>query len=420
MVERIPATLTKLVIPIDQVQPATRNPRRGDVEVIAESLERNGQYRPIVVNRPTGQILAGNHTWRAAKSLDWEKIAVTFVDVDEDDAARIMLADNRTADLGGYDDALIATILKDLDGDLVGTGYSEDDLSELIDTLDGDEGSLDPDVDLDDVPDLPPEPTTRPGDVWQLGPHLVACGDSTEPTAFDALLGDRRVQLVWTDPPYGVDYADSSLPISRVSKTRSAELTISNDKLTGDGLTTFLRASLSQALRRTQPGAHWYVTAPPGPQFLAFGTVLTELDVWRQTLAWVKNALVFGRSDFHYRHEPIFYGWTPGAARLHPVPDRSQTTVLEFDRPSRSVEHPTMKPVDLIAYCLRNSSKRGEMVLDPFGGSGSTLIAAESTGRIARLIELDPRYVDVICRRYQQLTGKLPILAATGESHDFT
>lgn len=140
----------------------------------------------------------------------------------------------------------------------------------------------------------------------------------------------------------------------------------------------------------------------------AFGTVLLDLDVWRHSLVWVKDQFAMGRGDYHYRHEAIFYGWTPGAARLNPVPDRKQDTVWEFDKPSRNADHPTMKPVALIARALDNSSSRGDIVLDPFGGSGSTLLAAETTGRHARLIELDPKYVDVICRRWQEHTGNTP------------
>lgn len=233
---------------------------------------------------------------------------------------------------------------------------------------------------------------------------------------------------VWTDPPYGVAY---------VGKTKAA-LTIQNDNLGLGDLTEFLRRTLGAALAVCRPGGAWYVAAPAGPAFLAFATVLTELGVWRQTISWVKNVLVMGHSDYHYRHEPVFYGhvpgaeppalppaeydetteallygWAPGAAH-QPPPDRKQDTVWEFPKPKASRQHPTMKPVALIEKALRNSTRAGSVVLDPFGGSGSTLIACHLTGRVARLVELDPRYVDVICRRYQQHTGVVPVLVGAG------
>ncbi len=161
------------------------------------------------------------------------------------------------------------------------------------------------------------------------------------------------------------------------------------------------------------------MAAPAGPLFVEFGVILNELGVWRQTLIWVKDQFVLGRSDYHYRHEPIFYGWLPGAAH-HELPDRTQDTVWEIARPKTSEAHPTMKPVELVERAINNSSDLGDIVLDPFGGSGTTLIACQSAGRSARLVELDPKYVDVVCKRYQQYTGQKPILESTGESHDFT
>jgi len=211
---------------------------------------------------------------------------------------------------------------------------------------------------------------------------------------------------VWTDPPYGVSY---------VGKTVDA-LTIDNDD-DPVALKKLLQLSFDAACVASKPGGAWYVAAPPGPLHAMFSDILDELGIWRQTLAWVKDSFVMGHSDYHYRHEPIFYGWKPGAAHYF-IADRTQDTVWDIPRPKRSTEHPTMKPVALIDRALKNSTRPGETVLDPFGGSGSTLIAAHDTGRIARLVEIDPRYVDVICRRYQQHTGEKPI--RNGQLHDFT
>ena len=213
--------------------------------------------------------------------------------------------------------------------------------------------------------------------------------------------------MVWTDPPYGVSY---------VVKTADA-LTIENDALDADGLDDFLRSVFALALTHTSPGACWYVAAPAGPLTMIFGQALIDLGVYRQMLIWVKDQFVMGHSDYHYRHEPVYYGWTPGAAH-HALADRKQDTIHEADRPKRSKEHPTMKPVELIARHIGNSTDPGQLVVDPFGGSGSTLIACHTTGRPAALIELDPKYADVILRRYQEHTGAIP--TRDGVEHDFT
>lgn len=399
-----------IVAPIDSVHPHPRNANRGDVEAIRESLRVHGQFRTIVVQKSTGNILAGNSTWAAAKAEGFAEIAAILLDVDDEQAVRILIADNRLAELGeGYDERLLAELLGSLP-DLEGTGFEQDELEQILGRLAEEE--LPPVLaDPDDVPEVPAEPRSKPGDVWLLGLHRVVCGDSTTSGAYEALfVGDERAHMIWTDPPYGLTYSGGS-------KERDA---IENDALSVEERTQFLRDAFGLAMAHTIGGAAWYVTAPDGPIGLAFSIALHEIDVWRHSLIWVKNKSTFGRSDYHYRHEPIYYGWTPGAARLHQVEDRTLDTIWEFDRPSRSEEHPTMKPVALIVQALENSSARGELILDPFGGSGSTLIAAHQTGRVARLIELDPRYVDVICRRYQEATGTLPVLEATGSSHDFT
>lgn len=411
----IPETLAGLRVPIGDLLPYGRNPRRGNVEAIAESLQQNGQYRPVVANRRTSEVLAGNHTLAAARSLGWPELAVTWVDVGDEDAARIALIDNRASDLSEYDDEVLSELLASLPN-LAGTGYTDDDLADLLSKV----TPLPPVLaDPDAAPELPKEPRSAPGDVWLLGPHKVICGDATDVTVFTRLLGDERPQCVWTDPPYGISY---------VGKTKEA-LTIHNDSI--ESLHDLLSSSLGAVLAFTDPGAAWYVAAPAGPASLDFSQVLTDLEVWRQTLVWVKSTMVLGHSDYHYKHEIIYTteilytGYTPGylgrrgrgGEGWHG--DNAQTSVLEFDKPSASREHPTMKPVALVVKCLENSSVRGDLVLDCFAGSGSTLIAAQVSGRIARVIELDPRYVDVICRRYQDVSGDKPILESTGEPHDF-
>lgn len=397
-------------IPMKNITPHPQNVRQGDVGAIAESLKAHGQYRPIVVQQSTGHILAGNHTYKAAQALKWTEIEATLIDCDDDEAMRILLIDNRANDLATYDDPALAellTNLMDTEKQLYGTGYDPDDLDQLLKDLNME--TLDPVLlgDPDDIPDQVPSKTVT-GDVWLLGNHRLMCGDSTSTTDLAKLMNGKQADIVWTDPPYGVAY---------VGKTKDA-LTIQNDALNHDQLTTFLRNAFTTAITHTHKGAPWYVAAPSGDLFQCFSIPLTELGIWKHTLVWVKDTLVMGRADYHYRHESIFYGWTPGGAHTWEG-DRKQDTVWEIPRPKRNDVHPTMKPIELITRALENSSRKGAIVLDSFGGSGSTLIAAHTTGRTAYLMELDPHYCDVICARYQTLTGEQPIAEATGNPHNF-
>ena len=377
------------------LEPDSRNARShgaANIAAIRESLERFGQRKPLVVWGST--VIAGNGTLEAALALGWEHVYVARVPEgwSEAQARAFALADNKTAELAEWDDAVLEALLGELGADGWDVGALGFDVP--------DSGpALDPEV-LDEFdPSPPPTPTAKTGDVWLLGRHRVVCGDSKDPEVVAAATGGRAVDCVWTDPPYGVAY---------VGKTADA-LTIDNDMLDTPALTAFLAESLGAAFAACRTGAAWYVAAPHGPAGLAFSTVLADLDVWRHSLVWVKDTLVMGRADYHYKHEPLYYGWVPGGA--HPWhSDRKQTTVLEFKRPTRSKDHPTMKPVALIAYCLENSTQRSDLVLDSFGGSGSTLLAAESLGRDAAIIEVDPRYVDVICRRWAEATGLEPTL----------
>ncbi len=377
---------------IDQLHPYPGNPRKGNLEVLKESLSRNGQYRPIVVNRATLQVLAGNHTLQAAEDLGWTQIAVTYVDVDDEQAARIVLVDNRSNDLAGYDNEALADLLSELP-DLDGTGYDVDGLDALLAELD-----LKPIV-YDDPPPPPRKARTQPGDLIELGEHKLLCGDARDPDAYRKLLGECHADLIWSDPPYGVDYEGKTDEKLRIEGDGKADLA------------SLLANAFRAADRALRPGAPIYVAHPGGERALIFGSAFLESG-WslRQTLVWLKDSIVLGHCDYHYRHELILYGFKPGPGRLGrggPAwkGDDAQSSVLEFERPKASREHPTMKPPELIEYCLRNSSSPGELVLDPFAGSGSTLVACEKSKRAARLIELDPRFCDVICDRYQSLTG---------------
>jgi DNA modification methylase len=399
-------SLKSLAVPIDSLQALPDNPRRGDVEAVAASLSRFGQRKPIVVRRDDGTIIAGNHTWQAAKKLGWSEIAVAYVGDDDVTAQAYALADNRTAELGDYDDDLLKALIDSVgkvDPELLrDTGWSDESVADLLAKI---EAGLPKVFDEDEVPEPPTEPKTKFGDIFQLGRHRLICGDATEASTFQKLFNDEKADLVWTDPPYGVAY---------VGKTKEA-LTIKNDKLSFDQLQSFLTKAFNNILNATKKGACWYVAAPSGNLFQAFSIPLSDLEVWRHTLVWVKDTLVMGRADYHYRHESLFYGWTPGAAHQEP-PDRKQDTIWEFPRPKVNKEHPTMKPIALIAKAITNSSKINDKILDSFVGSGSTILAAEQTKRICYAIELDPKYCDVAIQRWENLTGEKAVLISNAES----
>lgn len=233
--------------------------------------------------------------------------------------------------------------------------------------------------------------------------HRLLCGDSTKAEDVARLMGGERANLVVSDPPYGVDY---------VGKTKDA-LRIENDEKNGLGM--LLEAAFKNAFDSCMDGACWYVAAPAGPQFFDFAKVLLDLEIWRQTLVWAKQTLVMGHSDYHYQHEVLFYGWKPGAAH-HEPPDRKQTSLWSIDRPTASREHPTMKPVALFAKAIANSSNAEDLVFDPFLGSSTTIIACEQLGRRCFGVEISPAYAQVGLERWAKLTGKQPILEATGET----
>lgn len=407
-------------IPLDELTPFPGNAKRGDVDSIRASLRKNGQYRGLVVRDVDGAyiVLAGNHTMQALKAEGREAARCEVIRCDDSTARRINLADNRTAELGSYDDESLAELLQaaqDEDGSLAGTGWTDADLAALLGEPNVEE--LEQVLPSDEAPAPPAEPVSQPGDVWILGPHRVLCGDSTDMAAVEAMLAGDRCDSMWTDPPYGVDY---------VGKTKDA-LTIRNDG--ASDLPELLAGAFAVATAALKPGAPVYIAHPPGPLSLEFAHAFIDAGwLLRQNLIWVKNVMVLGRSDYHYRHEPILYGFTDapaGSGRLGRGGDRwfgddAQTSVIEVPKPPRNEDHPTMKPVELVTRCLANSCPPGGYVYEPFGGSGTTLVAAHTTHRTARVVELDPRYVDVICRRYQALTGDKPVLQSSGEAHDFT
>ena len=386
--------------------PYVRNARTHSDEQVAQlagSIKEFGWTNPILVDEDGG-IIAGHGRLLAAQRLKMDEVpTIQIVGLSEAQRRALVLADNKLALNAGWDFELLKVELGDLNDqgfDIALTGFSVDELSKLLAPA-GTEGLTDP----DDTPEVPVEPITKLGDVWVCGPHRVMCGSSLEQTAVDKLCAGQAVDMLLTDPPYNVAYT---------GKTKDA-LTIKNDSMDDQSFRDFLRDAFVSADTVMKAGAVFYIWHADSEGYNFRGACKDANWTVRQCLIWRKNHMVMGRQDYHWQHEPCLYGWKEGAAHLWAA-DRKQTTILDFDRPSRNESHPTMKPVALFEYQLLNNTKGGDIVLDNFGGSGTTLIAAEKNGRVARLMELDPKYVDVIVQRWQEFTGKQATLESDGRT----
>lgn len=382
------------IIEVDKIVPYIMNSRtHSDTQVdqLASSIREFGFTNPILVDEQNN-LIAGHGRLMAAKKLGMTQVPAIFVTgLDDRKRRALVIADNKLALNAGWDDEILKNELSDLAadfGDLM--GFSEDELLSIL-TETNQDGLTDEDA----VPDVPLEPKTRPGDVYQLGAHRVMCGDSCSMTDMQKLTNDRLVDMWLTDPPYNVAYE---------GKTKDA-LTIQNDEMSDDGFRQFLRDAYVTADTVMKPGAVFYIWHADSEGYNFRGAAHDAGWQVRQCLIWKKSMMVMGRQDYHWKHEPCLYGWKEGAGHLWAT-DRKQTTILEFDKPIRNGEHPTMKPVALFEYQLLNNTKGGDIVLDSFGGSGTTLLAAEKNGRVAYLMELDPKYCDVIVQRWEEFTGK--------------
>lgn len=394
---------------LDRLKPYAKNARThsdAQVQKIAASIAEFGFTNPILVDSSDG-IIAGHGRLMAAQLLDMDSVPVVVLDYLTDAQRRAyIIADNRLALDAGWDEDVLAAELADLDVegfDLSLTGFTDDELADLM--IDDEEGEGIDSEAADDVPEARPDPVSRPGDIWILGRHRVMCGDSLNLGMVEELMAGGLADLLLTDPPYNVAYE---------GKTADA-LTIENDAMDDDSFRQFLRDAYATADAVMKPGAGFYVWHADSEGFNFRGAAQDVGWKVRQCLIWNKNVLVLGRQDYHWKHEPCLYGWKAGAAHYWGS-DRTQTTVLNFNKPNRNGEHPTMKPVELFEYQVRNSCPPGGVVLDLFGGSGTTAIACEASGRVARLMELDPRYADVIVRRWQDLTGSEARLEQTGQT----
>lgn len=385
--------------------PFAKNSRTHDdaqVAQIAASIKEFGFTNPVLIDESDG-IIAGHGRVLAARKLKLTEVpCLRLTHLTDAQKRAYVIADNKLALNAGWDDAMLKLELADLkalDFDLDLTGFSADEIDELL-AEESTEGLTDP----DDAPEVPVEPVTKPGDVWVCGQHRVMCGSSLEQTAVDKLCAGQAVDMLLTDPPYNVAYT---------GKTKEA-LTIKNDSMDDQSFRDFLRDAFVSADTVMKAGAVFYIWHADSEGYNFRGACKDANWKVRQCLIWRKNSMVMGRQDYHWQHEPCLYGWKEGASHLW-ASDRKQTTILDFDRPSRSEDHPTMKPVALFEYQLLNNTKGGDIVLDSFGGSGTTLIAAEKNGRVARLMELDPKYVDVIVKRWEDFTGQKAVLESTGQ-----
>ena len=390
-------------IELEQLVPYARNARthsESQVAQIAGSIAEFGFVNPVLVGGDN-IIIAGHGRVMAAKKLGLKTVPTIKLDhLTENQRRALVIADNKIAENAGWDEELLRLELQNLadeDFDLDLLGFDDVELDDLLTSLDDDEAAA-----LDEnIPEVQENPVSRTGDIWIMGEHRLLCGDSTSEADMKKLMAGELADMVFTDPPYNVNYGDTAKDKLRSKGGAKAGRKIMNDNL-GDDFEAFLTAACKNMLVHTK-----------GALYICMSS--SELDTlqsafrnaggkWSTFIIWAKNTFTLGRSDYQRQYEPILYGWKDGNDRYW-CGARDQGDVWFYNKPQKNDLHPTMKPVDLVVRGIKNSSKTLDIVLDPFGGSGSTLIAAEHTGRQARLIELDPKYVDVIVRRWQEMTG---------------
>ena len=385
--------------PTEKLVPYARNARTHSEEQVAQiaaSIVEFGFTNPILAGSD-GVIVAGHGRLAAAQKLGLESVPVVVLDhLTPTQRRALIIADNRIAENAGWDDAMLRIELQSLQEDgfnLDITGFDADALGEI---MAGEETTVDGNTDEDAIPELSETAISRPGDMWILGNHRLVCGDATQAPSYEQLLAGQRVQMIWSDLPYNVNYANSAK-----DKLRGKHRPILNDNL-GEGFYDFVFDALSLMLPHCD-----------GAVYIAMSS--SELDTlqaafraaggkWSTFIIWAKHTFTLGRADYQRQYEPILYGWPEGSSR-HWCGDRDQGDVWNIKKPARNDLHPTMKPVELMERSIRNSSRPGDVVLDCFGGSGSTLIAAEKSGRRCFMMELDPKYCDVIVRRWQEFSG---------------
>jgi len=397
-------------VDINKLIPYVNNARTHtdeQVKQIASSIKEFGWTNPVLIDGDNG-VIAGHGRLLAGQKLGINKVpTIELQGLTEAQKKAYILADNRLAQNAGWDEDLLKLELQDLesmDFDMTLMGFEMDELNKFL--FEEPVGLTDP----DEVPDLQDESTTQKGDVWLLGEHRLICGDATSETDIAKLMNNKKADMIFTDPPYNVDYGGTNHPSW---KRRS----IQNDNMADEEFVQFIENFIVACKPHVKQGSATYICYGErnGLQFLtAFNNAGLHHSM---NIIWKKDSLVLGRSDYHYIHEPIFYGWFQGEKHIY-YGDRKQQSVWEIKRPKRSDLHPTMKPIELIEKALANSSKNEDIVYEPFSGSGSTLIASEKTNRICYGLELDEKYCDVIIKRWQDFTGNQATLENTNKTFE--
>lgn len=375
--------------------PADYNPRKdlkpGDPEYekLKRSLEQFGYVEPVIWNKATGRVVGGHQRLKVLIDMGITEVECVVVDLPEDKEKALNIALNKIS--GDWDKDKLAVLIADLQGtafDVSLTGFDAAEIDDLFkDTLK--DGVKDDNIDVD--AELKEPPITKPGDIWTLGRHRLVCGDSTKPETFDLLMAGAKANLVITDPPYNVNYEGSAGKIQ-------------NDNMGNEAFYEFLLAAFQNTAAIMADDASIYVFHAD-TEGLNFRRAFADAGFYLSGCCiWKKQSLVLGRSPYQWQHEPVLYGWKKGGKHQW-YTGRKETTIWEFDKPKKNGDHPTMKPIPLLAYPIMNSSMSNTLVVDPFGGSGSTLIACEQTDRSCNTIELDPKFCDVIVKRYIEQVG---------------
>lgn len=381
---------------IEEIKEYENNPRNNDnaVEYVARSIKDFGFKIPIIVDK-NNVIVAGHTRYKAAKELNLTEVpCIVADDLTDEQIKAFRLVDNKSAELAEWNLELLNIELENIHD--IDMNLYNFELSELLDNVIEDDYEI----------ELPEEPKTKRGDIYKLGNHYLMCGDSTKESDVAKLMNNNKADLFLTDPPYNVALGNHDTPeTARQRHRRTDGLIIMNDKMSDNDFLDFLTKCFSIAKDNMKDGASFYIWHADN-ESLTFRQALKNSGLeLRQTLIWNKNAITLGRQDYQWKHEPCLYGWKDGASHSW-FSDRSQPTVLDFKKPSKSENHPTMKPIELFAYQIKNSSKANDIILDTFGGSGTSIIACEQLNRICFTMELDPRYCDVIVDRWETFTNQ--------------
>lgn len=386
------------IIKTEELKMAAYNPRKEltekdqEYQKIKNSINEFGFVNPLIINKDM-TVIGGHQRLKVLQELGYTSVECVIVDLDKQNEKALNIALNKIS--GDWDTEKLESLLQELqleDFDVSLTGFGSDEVDDILSDL---VETKEDDFDVDQAVNEIEEPVTKVGDIWILGRHRLMCGDSTQKEDVMRLMNNLDADMILTDPPYNVDYE---------GKTQDA-LKIVNDKMDNNEFYNFLHIAFKNLYDFTKEGGCIYVFHADTEGLNFRNAFINAGFKLAECLIWVKNTFVMGRQDYQWKHEPILYGWKEGAAHYF-INDRTQSTILEFDKPTRNAEHPTMKPIDLLVRLIKNSSKENNIILDLFGGSGSTLIAAEQTNRISYLMELDPKYCDVIVKRWEALTGK--------------